>query len=330
MRSLILGVNGQDGSLLAARLVAAGHEVLGVGRAERPTELVAALPCSYRRLDLQDTQALALLTQDFQPQRIFYLAGVHGAAGFAYEPVFAQTLAVNVGAVHPLLEYARRDPGLVNIVYASSVKVFAPLQGVVSERSGQSMTCLYSTTKLAAEGLIKCYRRDFGVQASILYYGNHESSLRGAAFLFSILASNIAQCIKNPEHRFTLHTLDFWGDWGSADEYMGLTAELAEKAPGQDVLLASGTTWWGRDLVAQLFARFGLEAEHHVRETQPKGSLPPHFRFDVSRLAKLLGRSPQTGILDVAEQMVRARLALGEDEPKVNGTQEQGQRPDPA
>jgi len=318
VRSLILGVCGQDGSLLAARLVAGGHDVLGVGRDEPSATRAAALPCRYHSLDLCDTRGVAELVQDFRPQRIYYLAGVHGAAGFHYEPVFAQTLAVNVGGLHPLLEYARQDPERVRLVYASSVKVFAPLAGVVSETSPKAMSCLYSTTKLAAEGLIGCYRKDFGVRANIVYYGNHESSLRGPDFLFSILASNIARCVEQPDHRFKLHTLNFWGDWGAADEYMELTTELVERAPGRDVLMATGITWWGRELVERLFARFGLEARHHIDEVQPKGAVSPRFTFDVRRLVECVGRSPRVDILDVAEQMVRTRLAAG-GRPRTEG-----------
>ncbi|MBU1040877.1 MAG: GDP-mannose 4,6-dehydratase [Proteobacteria bacterium] len=305
-KSLVLGAGGQDGSYLAEHLVRRGHEVVGVGRAPGAGAHAPAGGYRYRSLDVAAAPALRRLLDAEAPDRVFHFAAVHGSAGFAYEPVWGQALAVNSGALHTVLEYARQCARPVGVVYASSCKVLGdPLKGTLDEDSPRSATCLYTITKLAAEELLKQYRARHGVAGSIVTLFNHESVRRPPDFFFPRLARELARCLADPAHEFAVRTLDFYCDWGAAEEYMDLVCELAERAPGQDTLLASGVTWHGRDFVRGLFARHGLEADRHVRETEGAGACAPvAFQADISRLVRLAGRGPARHPYEVLDELL--------------------------
>ena len=321
-RCLVLGAGGQDGSYLAEHLARRGHEVVGVGRSAGPGPFApvnsatggnSPVPVNspvgayrYRCLDVGDGPALHALLEQEAPDRVFHFAAVHGAAGFSYEPVWGQALAVNTGALHTVLEYARQSGRPVGVVYASSSKVLgAPLRGTLNEDSPRRATCLYTITKLAAEELLRQYRARHGVAGSILTLFNHESPRRSQDFLFSRLARELARCLADPAHVFTVRTLDFYCDWGAAEEYMDLVCELAERAPGEDVLLASGVTWHGREFVRELFARYGLDAKAHVREAEPVSTpAAEFFQADITRLERLVGSGPRLSAHSVLEAMI--------------------------
>ncbi len=154
-RSLVLGVNGQDGSYLAKTLLARGHEVVGVGRA--PDSAYARPEPAFRYIsaDLRDTESFAGLIAEVAPDEAFHVAAIHGASGFSYEALWRDMMAVNVTTLHVLLEHARTAAPGMRIVYAGSSKIFPPpLSGVIDEESPVRATCLYGIGKIAARDLM--------------------------------------------------------------------------------------------------------------------------------------------------------------------------------
>ena len=116
-RSLVLGVNGQDGSYLAEALLARGHEVVGVGREPASVYLAPSSAFRYVSLDVRDADALASLIAEVAPTQAFHFVAIHGASGFAYEALWRDMMAVNVLSLHVLLEYARTTAPGMRIVY---------------------------------------------------------------------------------------------------------------------------------------------------------------------------------------------------------------------
>lgn len=306
--SLVLGANGQDGSYLVEHLVASGEHVIGTDLQSEPGPYAPHGDYAYRSLDLCRPGILAALLEEIKPDKVFHLSAVHGAAGFAYEPVWRRAAEVNILSVHELLEWARLSSRKPVIMYASSSKVFGESpEGILNEDSPKRMTCLYSISKLAAEGLIGHYRLKHGIKAGCIYFFNHESPRRPAGFFFQKIARELHHCLMDPTYVFEVNTLDFYCDWGAAAEYMELINALAKAAPGEDFVMASGKTWLGREFVDALWKRFGLEVTKHVREKSPASAMPRYYQADIGKMRRAIGRSPQRDALDLCGEMVRAQ-----------------------
>jgi len=303
--AMVLGCNGQDGSFLSRRLLDDGvGTVVGVGieREQRfgydPTRF------KYISLDLAGESApLRALLRETRPQRIFHVAAVHASAeSTLYEPVFETMLSVNVRTVHTILEHLRNEDGLARLVYASSAKVFgSPLPEVISETTPRMSSCLYGITKNTAGDLIRHYRSAHRVAASQLYLFNHESELRPQGFFIP----KLVRCLKAAAHgehyveRF--HTLDFYCDWGSADEYMGIMIELLERVPAEDFVVATGTVVHARTLTARLFAKLGVPMQSHTNETVEQTEARP-YAVDTSKLQSV-GLAPNVTIEELIERL---------------------------
>jgi len=307
-RSLVLGVNGQDGSYLAETLLARGHEVVGIGR-EADSAYVSASPAfRYVCADLRDADALAEWVAEVAPDQAFHVAAIHGAAGFAYEALWRDMMAVNVMALHVLLEHAHTAATNMRIVYAGSSKIFpSPLSGVLDENSAVRATCLYGIGKIAARDLMAYYRAQHGIRSTNLILFNHESPRRPPEYLLPTLARSIAAAKQDKQHRTKIKTLDFRVDWGAADEFMEIAADIAEKTDEPEFVLASGKTWHAREAANSLFALHGLEAQRHLVETLPPGDPGPEFRVSLNRLEQVLGRRPQKDIGQIVNEMIAAK-----------------------
>jgi GDPmannose 4,6-dehydratase len=304
-RALVLGCNGQDGSFLVEHLLRRGYEVTGVSRQEHPRYNAGRF--SYAALDLRRADALRDLLNERRPHLIFHVAAVHGEAGTRYEAIWQDMLAVNVGATHVCLEYLRTCRPQGGLLYAGSGKIFGPdYPRRMTERSRTRSSCLYTVAKNASRELIACYRRDHAIRASVLHLFNHESERRGSNFFIPTLVCALECALSSRTSSTEIDTLQFYCDWGAAEEYMDIAVDVAERALGNDMIVATGRTWWAADLARELFARHGLDYRRHLRERRTRSEGAPPYRVSVERLRSLIGRVPELEAIDVCSNMLVA------------------------
>lgn len=305
-RSLVLGVNGQDGSYLAEVLLERGHRVVGVGR-QAASRWVDPGRFDYVQLDAADDEALDGLLSSTLPDRIFHMAAIHGSAGHAYEPVWRKALALNVGSVHTCLEHMRRRKPSGRLFYPSSLKVFGdPPPAEVDEATPRVSTCLYSITKNAATDLIHQYRARHGSWACVGYYFNHDSPRRADTYFLPRLAAQIAASLRDEASAPRVATLDFWCDWGSSREYMELTADLLERDTPRDVVIATGHPVHAADLARVLAEGVGAPPPASPART----SAAPPVRARLDGLRNAVSRVPAKDAADVARWIMAERHGL--------------------
>jgi GDPmannose 4,6-dehydratase len=306
IRTLVLGVNGQDGSYIADVLLERGYAVTGIGR-QAESRWVDAERYDYIQLDAADTNALDRLLVQTMPDRIFHMAAIHGSAGHAYEPVWREALALNVGSVHTCLEHMRNRKPSTRLFYPSSLKAFGDSPPPeVDERTPRVSSCLYSITKNAATELIHHYRVRHKAWACIGYYFNHDSPRRAETYFLPRLVAQIAASLRKDESSPRVATLDFWCDWGSSREFMELTVDLLERDMPQDVVIATGHPVYAADLARAIAEGVGAPLPVMPR----RSSVTPPVRAKLDALRQAVGRLPCKSAADVARWIMAERHGL--------------------
>ncbi|HSP72634.1 MAG TPA: GDP-mannose 4,6-dehydratase, partial [Gaiellaceae bacterium] len=194
-RALITGIAGQDGSLLAERLLGEGYEVFGVVR--RPTseqyENLEAIRDRVELLqaDLLDELSLVDALKTCGPHEVYNLASPSFVPMSWRQPVLtAEFAAVGVTA---LLESIRLvDPG-VRFYQASSSEIFGePREVPQTEETPLSPVTPYGVAKAYGHLIVRSYRKRYGlyVCSGILY--NHESPRRPLDFVTRKVANAAA------------------------------------------------------------------------------------------------------------------------------------------
>lgn len=303
----IIGVNGQDGSYLARHLIARGYRVSGVGRQDAHRHFTSAAQFTYRKIDVRDGEALSLFLREFAPSVIFHVAAVHASAqSRLYEPIFGEMLRVNVESLHTVLEHIRLENRRSRLIYGGSGKVFGrAYPPSLDEDAATGSSCLYSLTKIAARDLIRQYRRDHSVLAGYMYLFNHESPLRSPDYFVPKLIHRLRRAVRGERGQTTFGTLGFWCDWGSAEEYMDIAVDMAELAPAQELMFATGRSVFARELVERLFSAYGLDAwDYVIEQNRTAGEQTQAFNVDLSRLRSAVGRVPQVTIESMCRRAV--------------------------
>lgn len=169
MKSLVTGVAGFIGSHLAEKLLADGHEVVGVDnfldnypRSFKEKNLASSL--GHARFEFVDGD---LLTMDLKHllddvAYIFHLAAQPGVRS-SWGREFSRYTENNIMATQLLLE-AAKDRRLAKFVYASTSSVYGDTVDLpMREDGGTRPVSPYGATKLAAEHLCHLYWRAFAV-----------------------------------------------------------------------------------------------------------------------------------------------------------------------
>ncbi len=169
MRLLVTGGAGYIGSVVAAQLLEAGHEVtvlddLSTGHAD-------AVPDGARFVSASLLDAGGL--------RAAVAEGFDGVLHFAAKSLVAESMAHperywrnNVGGTLELLE-AMRAAGVARLVFSSTAAVYGePDQVPIPERAPTWPTSAYGASKLAVDLMIGTFARAHGLAATSLRYFN--------------------------------------------------------------------------------------------------------------------------------------------------------------
>ncbi|MBM3311829.1 MAG: NAD-dependent epimerase/dehydratase family protein [Candidatus Aminicenantes bacterium] len=176
MKAIVTGAAGFIGSHLARRLVADGHEVVGVDcftpyypRWMKLRNLASLKGNRRFRLVEKDLNDLALGRLLSGAEAVFHLAAQAGVRA-SWGRSFQSYLRHNIAATQRLLETVKMKGG-PKVVYASSSSVYGATPDLpMKETSPLRPLSPYGVTKLAAEDLCFLYHKNYGLPAVSLRF----------------------------------------------------------------------------------------------------------------------------------------------------------------
>jgi len=171
---LVTGVAGFIGSRVAAGLLKAGHQVIGLDNLNdyydpalkdaRLAQLQSNSAFTFRRMDLADHDALLQLPERDEIDRVIHLAAQAGVR-YSIENPFAYASSNLTGHLS-VLEFCRHAARQPLLAYASSSSVYgdntqAPFR---EDAAVDSPVSLYAATKRADELMSQTYAKLYGLQ----------------------------------------------------------------------------------------------------------------------------------------------------------------------
>jgi GDPmannose 4,6-dehydratase len=329
-RSLITGVNGQDGAYLARLLLEKGHIVIGAVRNAQTAnlgrlhELGISGDIELIDFDLLNFENTPRAIEQARVDQIYNLAG-QSYVGLSFEqPVY--TGEVDAIGVTAILEAIRMLDPKIRFYQASTSELFGKvLETPQNERTPFYPRSPYAVAKAYAHWITVNYRESYGMHAVCGILFNHESPLRGQGFVTRKITLGLAKIRHRQLDILELGNLDARRDWGFAEDYVDGMWRMLQCEPAQDYVLATGQTRSVRDFVTEAGRHLGFDIVWQGSEANEYGIdrstnriivrvNPALFRpaevdivcGDASKASQGLGWTPRTSFSDTVRLMAEA------------------------
>jgi GDPmannose 4,6-dehydratase len=318
-RIVITGAAGQDGLILGLKLVAAGHQVIGIVKGGDQKAFLESYNPKVK-VEIMDSSTLASV-RDFleknQPDQIYHLSAKSSVANSWNDS--ENTLQTNIfhtlnwlNALNELNMHSTR------FYHASSSEMFGlPKSYPQTEETLLHPRSPYGVSKVAAHHLVVNYRESFGQFASTGILFNHESPLRDIKFVTRKISRGVAEIARGKADSLTLGNIDISRDWGWAPDYVdGMISILGHNSP-DDFILATGKSRTLNEFISTAFQSVGIENWERFLILDPALVRPADVISvvgDSSKAMEMLKWSPTVSFDSMVKRMVDFDLEFIDNE----------------
>ena len=297
-RSIVTGAAGFIGSHLADRLLALGHDVIGVDcftdyydRAVKEANIAEARTNARFQLLEDDLVTMDLPALLDGADYVFHQAGQAGVRP-SWGAHFAGYLRNNIDATQRLLE-AAKDAELTKFVFASSSSIYGDAKELpVTEATIPQPISPYGVTKLAAEHLCSLYATIYDLPAISLRY----FTVYGPRQRPEMAIQHFLSACRNGE------TVSMFGD-GTQTRDFTFVGDIVEanvramEAPGSAVINVCGGSRISLTDLLRLLQETSGQSLDIKREPAAQGDAK-HTFGDNSLAQRVLGFTPQTTLAE--------------------------------
>lgn len=303
MTCLVTGCAGFIGSHLADRLLADGHQVVGIDcftdyypRAIKERNLAAALEHPNFTLAELDLSRDALDAVVDGVEYVFHLAGMPGLARSWTD--FDSYNRHNVVATHRLLEALRGRRELRKVVVASTSSVYGRYASG-DESLPTKPSSPYGITKLAAEQLARVYHDEFDLPTVVLRYFSVYGPRQRPEMGYSLFVDAVLRGKPIP---LTGDGLQVRGNTYVSDCVDATVLAALQAMPGETFNVGGGEIATVADAIRKIERIAGRTAA--IERRPPRAGDQIATGADVSKLARHLGWKATTSLDEgLAEQI---------------------------
>jgi nucleoside-diphosphate-sugar epimerase len=313
--ALVTGVAGFIGSRLARRLLADGHDVVGVDALTDyydPRVKRANLRClehprfRFVEADLNAVEVAPLLAG---VDLVFHEAGQPGVRS-SWGAQFGRYATDNICATQRLLEAARQAGHLRRFVFASSSSVYGEAERYPTEETDRPQPVSpYGVTKLAAEHLCSLYAHNHGLPTVALRYftvygPGQRPDMAFTRFCYAVHEGRQIELYGSGEQ---VRDFTYVDDVVEAN-LLAAAADVAQVAPGAVLNVAGGASTTVNEVLALLETISG--AEVRVSRRAPVPGDVGRTGGSTRAIRRATGWVPRVGLAEGLEEQYRWASAV--------------------
>jgi len=311
MEILLTGAAGFIGFHAAKRLLAEGHQIVGVDnlndyytpalKQARLGELTKNPNFAFSALDLSEKGALEAALKGREITHILHLAAQAGVR-YSLENPHSYVQSNVMGHLN-VLEYARHNKTLKHLAYASSSSVYGerePGLGFKETDRVRAPASLYAATKLSGELLSESYARLYGIPQTGLRFFTVYGPWGRPDMAYWIFTEKILK-----GEPITLFAPDIMKrDFTYIDDIVKILPKLLDTPPEQHRIYNLGNSNPNTllDFVSAIETACGVKAKTEIKPQQA-GDVRTTFA-DISDATRDFGFAPKTSLEDGLSEFV--------------------------
>ena len=342
--AFITGINGQDGSYLAERLLEKGYVVYGIIRrmsfihTQRLDGCIGHQRFHHYYGDVTDSACLfERLSQMIQvhPEATYHVyhlaAQSHVKISFEMPEYTAEVDAMGTLRLFNVCRLLKESFHLASdrlrIYNACTSEMYGNIAtGLQNEQTVFNPQSPYAISKLFTYYMARNYRDAYGLFICNGILFNHESPRRGINFVTRKVTVGLGKILRGELDYIEMGNIDAIRDWGHAKDFVRAMEMIVSHPVPDDYVIATGQSHTVREWIEKAFALKGLPltwqgARGTVEETgvdpagivrvkiHPKYFRPtevPYLNGDANKALKQIGWAPEISFDDLLKEMVEA------------------------
>ena len=313
--ALIIGISGQDGSLLADLLLKkGGYKIYGTSRDvsknnfENLKKLNIFKKLNICTLNCQNIDEIIRLFCRINPDEVYNMSGQSSVSKSFIEPV--ETFSSNFISIFNLLEAIRTCNKKIKFFNASSVEIFGNTTKYVNEKTLYNPVSPYGLSKAYATSLLKFYREKYNLFLCSGIFSNHESILRGDEFVTKKIIDSAWRISSGLQSFMEIGNVDIIRDWGCAEEFMEAAHQLLQQESPADYIIATGKSISLREFIDYTFSKFNLDYKNYIKINKNlfRTSEISEYNLNVKKARKQLNWSAQFDVYNLIDKLILEKL----------------------
>ena len=310
-KALIVGISGQDGTLLSKHLLDIGYEVYGTSRDYEITnfnglkKLNIFNAVKIYSMVLNDFRSVLKIIDTVKPNEIYNLAG-QTSVGYSYLQPFETFESIVNGCLNILesVKYLKIDCKIFN---PSSSECYGGSDEILDESSPFNPISPYAIAKTAAYWLTSNYRDSYGIYTCSGILSNHESFLRNERFVTMKILNTAKKISQGVEDTLELGDISIIRDWGCAEEYVKAMHLMLQQKTPEDIIISTNMSISLEEFVNYTFKKYNLDYKEHliINDDFKRPNDIRISRLSNDSLYKKLKWKPKNTVYDVIDNLIK-------------------------
>jgi GDPmannose 4,6-dehydratase len=265
-KALIIGIGGQDGSLLADLLLRRNYIVSGtVNKIDKFSlfklnELNIIKSLKIYQYSIGNKKKLKKIIKSSKPYEVYMLAGPSKPSlSFKNSKKF---LITYIKGTIDLLDLNLEFGGNLKIFLACSSEIFGEKKNSVNFLNEDSIfepTNPYGLAMLNVINLANMYRKFYNLYISTGIFFNHESYLRPTTFISRKITYNLAKFYFNNRKSFKIGNMNAKKDWTAAEDIVNGIFLSMQLANSYNYIFSSGKHHSVKDFIKVASRHLGID-----------------------------------------------------------------------
>lgn len=290
MKSIIFGIDGQDGFYLTRLLQRMKVEVFGVSRSD--TE--------WTKGDVADFAFVQETVKTHKPDFIFHFAA---NSATRHEALFENHNAISTGTLN-ILESVRLHCPSTKVFLSGSAMQFKNDGKPINEQTPFEASSPYSVARIHSVYAGRYFRQAFGMKIYVGYFFNHDSPLRSEQHVNQKIIAAAKRIAGGSAEKLELGNIDIQKEFNYAGDVVEAVWLLVNQDKIFEAVIGSGKTYSIKDWVEYCFRQINMNWKDHVVLKQ---DYVPEYKTLVSdpRLIKSIGWRPVVDFYKLADKMLK-------------------------
>ena len=314
---LILGVTGQDGSLIAEHLLKKNTLIYGAIRKSSNrnysniSNIMNKKNFEIVHWDLLDVHSIERIIKNVDPDEIYNFAD-QDHVRWSYE-IPSYSFNVTAYSVLNILEVIKNTNKKIKFFQPFTSNMYGKtLKKKIDEDEKFSPQNIYALSKASAFHICEYYKNIFNLRIYGAIFFNHESERRTDEYVTRKITKGVAKIFYNKQKKLYLGDISAKIDWGYARDYVEAAHKIMQLKKPNYFVIGSGKAYSIKYFLKKTFEYVGLDYTKYVLIDKKlfRKSKNKILVADTSKAKKYFNYKPKTNIDKLIKIMIENDLKL--------------------